>query len=522
MNGPKRRILWADDEIDLLKPHIRFLEARGYEVVGVLNGEDALARVKTQPFDAVLLDEMMPGMGGVATLQAIKDFDPAMPVVLITKSEEETLMEEAIGRRIDDYLVKPVNPSQVLSTLKRLTEGERIQQGAFTRDYVQEFNRLQAQRMGPLSAAEWPDLYRRVTEMEVALSQVEDEGLRQAHHDMKRELDRDFARFVEIQYPRWVASPAERPVLSSEIIPRYVVPHLAPGRPVYLVVIDCMRLDQWLVIQHHLAAHFRVELDLYYSVLPSASSYSRNAIFSGLLPAEMAKQHPDWWLERAQGGGKNRFESEFLGAQLKRLGRGDVRFKCLRIHDEEGEQALRREIDTYQNIPLVTLVFDFLDQITHGRAESRVLRELAPDENAFRSILESWFTHSVLFEVMKKMAAQNATVIFTSDHGAIKARHSALVHGNRDTSTNLRYKHGANIRAEEKDAIRIQDPARWGLPDDFLNKNYLLAKEDRYFVYPTNFHEYERLYLDSFQHGGVSLEEVILPCATLKPRQAGA
>ncbi|HET9233104.1 MAG TPA: response regulator, partial [Candidatus Eisenbacteria bacterium] len=383
-NATKRRILWADDEIDLLKPHVRFLEGKGYEVVGVLNGEDALARVKSEPFDAVLLDEMMPGMGGIATLRAIKDLDPAMPVVLITKSEEEPLMEEAIGRRIDDYLVKPVNPTQVFSTLKRLTETTRIQHGAFTRDYVSEFNRLQQMRMGPLNQDEWPELYHRVTDMDLALGQIEDEGLRQAHADMKRELNRDFGRFVEKRYPEWVRDPASRPTLSNDVISKHVMPHLAPGRTVYLIVVDCMRLDQWLAIQHHLTAYFRVDLDLYYSVLPSASSYSRNALFSGLLPVDMATRHPDWWLERAQGGGKNRFEAEFLSAQLARLGRSDVRFKYLRIHDEEGEQDLRREVHTYAGIALVAMVFGFLDQITHGRAESSVLRELAPNEAAFR------------------------------------------------------------------------------------------------------------------------------------------
>jgi PglZ domain len=335
---------------------------------------------------------------------------------------------------------------------------------------------------------------------------------------MKREMNRDFGKFMETEYPRWVGAPGERPVLSTDLVSRYVVPRLDRGEQVYLVVLDCMRLDQWLAIQPQLAPHFRMDTDLYYSVLPSASSYSRNAIFSGLFPAEMAATHPDWWLERSQGGGKNRHEAEFLGDQLKRAGKGGTRFKYLKIHDEETEQAMRREIDTYQGIPLVAMVIGFLDQITHGRAESPVLRELAPDEAAFRAILESWFAHSVLLEVLKKIADQGATVILTSDHGAIQTRHSTLVHGNRETSTNLRYKHGANLRCEEKDAIHIKDPGRWGLPDDFLNKNYLLAREDRYFIYPTHFHEYERLYLNSFQHGGVSLEEVILPCVTLSPR----
>jgi len=519
MSENKRRVLWADDEIELLKPHIRFLEGKGYAVTAVPNGEDAVAKVKEGSFDVVLLDEMMPGMGGLASLAAIKDVDPAIPVILITKSEEETLMEEAIGRRINDYLVKPVHPSQVLLTIKRLTEGTKIQEGRITRDYVGEFNRLQQRRMEPIDTGEWIDLYRRISDLELELFSIEDVGLRQAHLDMKREYNKDFARFVEEMYPGWVKDPANRPMLSSDIVPRMVLPRMKDGHTVYLIVLDCMRYDQWLAIQPKVDALFRSETHLYYSVLPSATPYSRNAMFSGLLPREMAAAHPDWWQERGQDGkGKNRFEKEFLEAQLQREGKGNAKIKYLRIFQEEEEQALRREIGTYAGLSLVTFVFNFLDQLTHGRSESRVLRELAPDEAAFRSVLDSWFSHSALADALKNIAGQNATVILTSDHGAVQARHSTMVHGNRDTSTNLRHKHGVNLRCDEKDAIMIREPEVWGLPNDFLNKNYILAREDYYFVYPTNFHEYERLYKNSFQHGGVTMEEVILPCAVLTPR----
>jgi hypothetical protein len=442
-----------------------------------------------------------------------------MPVVLITKSEEETLMEEAIGGRIDEYLVKPVNPTQVLSTLKRLTEGESLKKGRFTRDYVSEFNRLQSRRMQPIDRDEWLDLYARVTALELELFNIEDVGLRQAHLDMKREMNRDFSRFLEGDYPGWVAGAPARPALSLDVLPRWVFPHLREGHTVYLIVIDSMRYDQWLAIQPHLAPHFRMEVDRYYSILPSATSYARNAMFSGLFPAEMAERHPQWWNERGQAGkGKNRFEEEFLRAHLEREGKGDLGLKFLKVFDETDEQALRREIPTYRGIPLIVFVFNFLDQLTHSRSESRVLRELAPDESAFRSLLESWFNHSVLLEVLKSIAGQDATVILTSDHGAIQTSHSTLVHGDRDTSTNLRHKHGVNLRAQAKDAVLIKKPAEWGLPDEVLGKNYLLARDDFYFVYPTNFHEYERLYKHSFQHGGVSMEEVILPCVTLRPR----
>jgi len=519
MTQTKRSVLWADDEIDLLKPHIRFLEGKGYEVTAVPNGEDAVSLYKERTFDVVLLDEMMPGMGGIATLKAIKDLDPAVPIVLVTKSEEERLMEEAIGSRIGDYLVKPVHPSQVLLTIKRLTEGAKIQEGHFTRDYVSEFNRLQQKRLEPLDRDEWRDLYRKVSDLEIELYKIEDSGLRQAHFDMKREMNRDFARFLETAYPAWVADPDDRPPLSTDIVPRYAWPHVKDGHTVYLIVMDCMRYDQWLSIQPHLDPFFRADVDLYFSVLPTATPYARNSIFSGLLPAQMAKRHPDWWQENSpEDRSKNRFEKEFLGDLVKRLGKPGLNFRYQKVYHPDEEAALKRQIGTYEGIPLVAFVFNFLDLLTHGRSESRVLRELAPDEAGFRSLLGSWFAHSALFEVMKSIAKQNATIILTTDHGAVQARRSTLVYGNRDTSTNLRHKHGVNLRIEDKEAILIKKPETWGLPDDFLNKNYVMAREDYYFVYPTNFHEYERLYRNSFQHGGVAMEEVILPCVTLTPR----
>ncbi len=513
-----KHVLWADDEIDLLKPHIRFLEGKGYTVTAVPNGEDALAKVQQGQYDVILLDEMMPGMGGLATLQAIKEVDPGLPVVLITKSEEESLMEEAIGRRISDYLVKPVNPSQVLLVIKKLTEGTRIQEGQITKDYVGEFNRLQQRRMEPIDTGEWLEIYRRLSDLELQLFSIDDIGLRQAHLDLKREYNRDFARFLEANYPDWVAGKGNPPVLSTDLVPTHVVPRLRDGHTVYVIVIDCMRFDQWLAIQPHVESLYRCETHMYYSVLPTATPYSRNAMFSGRFPRDMAAKNPDWWHERGQDGkGKNNFEAEFLADQLKRGG-NEVQIKYLRVFTEEEEQALRREVGTYAGIPLVTCVFNFLDQLTHGRSENRVLRELASDEAAFRSLLESWFSHSALNDALKAIAKQDATVILTSDHGAVQAKHSTLVHGNRETSTNLRHKHGVNLRCEEKDAIMIRKPEEWGLPDDFLNKNYILARDDNYFVYPTNFHEYERLYKNSFQHGGVTMEEVLLPCVVMTPR----
>jgi CheY-like chemotaxis protein len=512
------RVLWADDEIDLLKPHVLFLESKGYQVTAVPNGEDAVALVGREKFDVVLLDEMMPGLGGLGTLSAIKEIEPNLQVVLITKSEEERLMNEAIGKRIADYLIKPVNPSQIWLALKRLTEGKQLVEGQFTRDYVAEFNRLQAARMGSINIDQWIELYVRMTNLERELFSIEDTGLKQTHMDQKREMNADFCRFMDGAYRDWCAG-APRPRLSVDIVPQYVAPHLRAGRRVYLIVIDCMRLDQWFTIQPLLESLFEIKTDYYVSILPTATPYSRNGIFSGLFPAEIAKNHPTYWKETApEERSKNRFERELLEEQIKRLRlSGGVKYQ--KVYHADEANTVRRELGSYATIPLVAFVFNFMDILAHGRSESAILQELAPDEAAFRSLLHSWFTHSAMFDILKGIADQEAVVVITTDHGAVLGRRALLVYGNRETSTNLRYKFGTNLVTDEKMALVAKDPGELKLPADSLNKNYVLAKEDYYFVYPTNFHEYERQYKNSFQHGGLSLEEMILPCATLTPRR---
>lgn len=512
------RVLWADDEIDLLRPHILFLESKGYKVTPVPNGEDAVALVGQEKFDVVLLDEMMPGIGGLATLAAIKEIDPSLQVIMITKSEEERLMNEAIGKRISDYLIKPVNPSQIWLALKRLTEGKRLVEGQFTRDYVAEFNRMQVARMGPLDINEWIELYVRMTHLERDLFAIEDSGLKQTHIDQKKEMNSDFCRFVDRAYRNWCASD-ERPVMSHDIIPQYVVPHLKEGKRVYFILIDCMRMDQWFTIQPLLDPLFNIRTDFYCSILPTATPYSRNSIFAGLWPSEIAKKLPQYWKENTTDErSKNRHERELLEEQMKRLKvPGAVKYQKV-YHSDEG-LAVKRELGSYSSIPLVALVFNFLDILAHGRSESAILQELAPDEAAFRSLLYSWFTHSAMYDILRGIAEQDAVVVITTDHGAVMGKRAALVYGNRETSTNLRYKYGTNLVTDEKMALVAKNPLDIRLPNDFLNKNYILAKEDYYFVYPTHFHEYERQYRNSFQHGGISLEEMLLPVITMTSRR---
>ncbi|MDI6808374.1 MAG: bifunctional response regulator/alkaline phosphatase family protein [Candidatus Eisenbacteria bacterium] len=514
-----RKILWVDDEIELLKSHIVFLEEKGYSVTPVSNGEDAISRVNDERFDVVLLDEMMPGLGGIETLEKIRVIDPGIPVVMITKSEEEELMDEAIVRSIDDHLIKPVNPIQIYFACRKILEAKTIREEQVRKEYVEELGKLQAERFKPLDWDQWTKLYSGFVRWELALERIGDSGFKQIHTDQIKESNIEFARYIVENYKSWIHG-APRPALSVDIIPKFVVPHLKSGKRVYFIVIDCMRLDQCLSILPLLEPYYETKTDYCYSILPSATPYSRNAIFSGLYPSDLRTQYPDMWQEiGTEDTSKNKYEKVFLEKQLERLRvRLTNPLKYVKIFSLEEGHSIRKQIASYSQLQFVAFVFNFVDILAHGRSESEILQELAPDEAAFRSIMKAWFTHSSLFDILKLMAQQKAVVVLTTDHGSVLGRRAALVLGNRDTSTNLRYKYGNNLGCDEKQALLIKKPEEYRLPADALNKNYIIAKEDYYFVYPTRFHEYERQYRGSFQHGGISMEEMILPCLTMEPR----
>ncbi|MBD3161327.1 MAG: response regulator [Candidatus Eisenbacteria bacterium] len=518
MNAPNRRILWADDEIDLLRPHILYLEEKGYEVQAVANGEDALALLAEQSFDVVLLDEQMPGIGGLETLQSLRDVAPQVPVIMITKSEEEHLMNEALGHQIADYLTKPVNPSQIWLACKKVFESKQLVRDQKTRDYVAEFNRILALRQGELGADDWLDLALRLAGLDLELAAT-DEGLYQTHQEQKAQINREFARFITANYPRWVRLPSDaRPLLSVDVVPQFVLPHLRQGKRVVFVVIDCMRLDHWLALEPLLSPYFQIRKSLYYSILPTATPYSRNAIFSGLYPVQIARKYPDWWLEDVGSeSGKNRFEKALLRKLLEREDVKLERVRYLKVFTADEAERLKRRATSQASAELLSVVINFLDLLLHGRSESDILQELAPHETAFRSLLLSWFSHSSLFEILKMYARQDVVVVLTTDHGSVQCKKSSLVYGNRQTSTNVRYKYGDNLVCEEKEALHVKKPQEFMLPMNSLTKNYILAKENYYFVYPTNFHHYEKHFRGSFQHGGISIEEMILPVATLVP-----
>lgn len=512
-------MLWVDDEIELLRPHMMFLEQRGYQVTGVTSGEEAVELSSRLQFDVVLLDEMMPGMGGLETLERIKGVRPSVPVIMITKNEEEELMDEAIGKRIEDYLTKPVNPSQIFMACKRLLEARRIQEERLVRDYVPEFNQIARLSAAGLDWEGWAEVHSKLSEWDLRLDDVGDEGLKQSHMDQKKELNIEFCKYVERNYADCVHS-EKRPALSVDIFSDFVAPSIASGKRVYFIVIDCMRLDQWYGLEPLLQPYFDIERHNCFSILPTATPYSRNAIFSGLFPGEIARRHPDRWEQGdTESRGRNRFERAFLEEQIKKLGlKIKPGFKYFKVYTADEGNSIKSQVPTLSSLPLVAMVFNFVDILAHGRSESEILQELAPDEAGFRALMRTWFVHSSLFEIIKSIATQDAEVVITTDHGSVLGKRAALVKGDRGTSTNLRYKFGNNIICDEKQAVNVKDPADFKLPSEGLNTNYLMAKEDYYFVYPTRYHEFEKHYKGSFQHGGISMEEMIIPCAVLTPK----
>lgn len=509
-----QKILWVDDEIELLKSHIIFLQGKGYQVKTATNGDDALHLVGTEAFDLLLLDESMPGKGGLETLAEIYEIAPTLPVVMITKNEEERLMEDAIGMRINDYLLKPVNPLQIYSACKRLLDAEKIQASRLSQDYTREFSTLES-LVADNSWEGWLRLHRRLCEWDLEFDRFRDTGFEHTHEDQKANMTYNFGRFIETRYADMVFSES-RPPMSVDIFPKFVLPHLEQGRQVFFIVIDCVRLDQWMIIDEILKEDFVVENDYYLSILPTATPYARNAIFSGLFPDEIAKNYPKRWLERSKDEvSKNRFEDFFLAEQMKRFKQDPGRMKYFKVYTVSESNEIRKKIPSLVTLPFGVFVFNFVDIMAHGRNQIDILQEIAPDESAFRSLMRSWFYHSSLLELLKELSRRKATVVMTTDHGSVICRKSSLVHGRKDTSTNLRYKFGDNLNCDEKQAIVTRRPGDFHLPTESGTKSYIFAKEYYYFVYPTNFRDYEKQFLGSIQHGGVSLEEMILPCLTL-------
>jgi len=516
------KVLWVDDEIELLRAHILFLEDKGYLVRPVTNADDAIAQIQNEQFDVVLLDEMMPGKDGLTALGEIKELQPSLPVVMVTKSEEESLMEDAIGSKIDDYLTKPVNPSQILLTLKKILEGTKITGARISRDYIAEFNEISTRLSGDLTWQDWIDIHMRLSEWEVETDRYSELGLKQTLSDQIKECNAEFGKFIEEHYPVWLTMNApERPFLSTDVFRQFAAPHLGEDNNVVFFVIDNLRLDQWLTLEPLLQPYFQIQKDFHLSILPTATPFSRNAIFSGLFPAEIEKQHPDLWqFGDDDEHSLNRHEHQLLDRQLEKLG---VNLKpgsrYIKIIDTKEAKNVASKLGSYANIPLLSIVLNFVDILAHSRSDSDVLKEITPDESAYRSLTSSWFKHSYAFQMLKELAQFGSTIVLTTDHGSVRGLRGAKVIGDRQTSTNLRYKYGRALKVDPKNAIIVKDPSTYKLPNLGLNSNYLIAKEDFFFVYPTNYHHYLNYYHDTLQHGGASMQEMILPVITLRPKK---
>ncbi|MDA1335586.1 MAG: bifunctional response regulator/alkaline phosphatase family protein [Bacteroidetes bacterium] len=515
------RILWADDEIDLLKPHILFLEGKGFHITPVNSGVEALERLREEVFDLVFLDEQMPGLNGIETLQRLKEHRPHLPVIMITKSEEEHIMEEAIGSKISDYLIKPVNPNQILLAIKKnLDEGRLISEKAMS-DYQREFRDLSMQLMGPLSASEWASIFRRLVHWKLELEKSEDDGMKDILEMQYKDANRQFGKFYEQNYAEWMAGPGEGvPLLSHRLLPERlprVWSELKDGQKVYLVVIDNLRFDQWKMIEPLLLSRFDVVHDeTYYSMLPTATQYARNALFAGLSPAEIARVYPQFWIGEDEEGSKNKFEGELLSALLNRM---DFKGKST-YHKVANLAAGKRFMDQFHQTKdndFTAVVYNFVDMLSHARTEMEVLKELAEDEAAYRSLTLSWFEHSALKELLGRMADQGARVIITTDHGTVRVNNPIKVKGERSTNTNLRYKVGRNLGYDGDDVFELRDPEAAGLPRPQVSSAYIFAREDDFLVYPNNYNHFAQYFRDTFQHGGISLEEVIIPWIELDP-----
>lgn len=507
------KILWVDDEIDTLNSQIMFLENKGYEVQTKTNGFDAVEFVKSNIVDVVLMDESMPGITGLQTLQQIKEVNNNLPVVLITKNEAENIMDEAIGSQITDYLIKPVNPNQVLLSLKKIIDNKRLVAEKTTSAYQQQFRNLFMALNDNPDHNQWMEIYKKLVYWELEMKKSDSPEMQEVFQTQKAEANTEFFKFVSRNYAGWVhPKTTDAPVMSNNLIKYKVLPHLQKGTPLFFILIDNLRYDQWKMIQPIFAESFRIqEEDTFYAILPTATQYARNAIFAGMLPIEIEKHFAAQWKNDDEEGGKNLHEEEFFKAQLKRLGKTDLRYTYTKITNNHDGQKLVDNMHNMLQNDINIIVYNFVDMLSHARTEMEVLKELAGDEMSYRSITQSWFEHSPLHQALKKIADKNITLIVGTDHGSVRVKTPAKVIGDKQTTANLRYKHGRNLNYESRDVLAFRDPREAGLPVPNVNSSFIFAKEDIFLCYPNNYNYFVNYYRNTFQHGGISLEEMIVP-----------
>lgn len=516
----KVKILWADDEIDLLKPQLMFLEKRGYEVTTVTNGHDALEEVEeNNDFEVIFLDESMPGITGLETLAKIKERNPNIPVVMITKNEAETVMEEAIGAQISDYLIKPVNPNQILLSLKKILDNRRLVREKTSSDYQQEFRNILMEINSGLNYEEWVDIYKRIISWEIKIDESNSTAMGDILSMQKNEANAQFSKYIVKNYQNWLKD-GDGPLRSDRLMREKVFTQLKDDVPTIMVLLDNLRFDQWKMLEPYFLEDFRVEEeDCFYSILPTTTQYSRNAIFAGMMPADIERHYKKWWRNDTDEGGKNNFEADLLQAQVKRLFRKEVKVDYLKVTNVNKAKQMEDNILDYLHNDLTVIVYNFIDMLSHARTEMEVLKELAGDEKAYRSLTQSWFQNSPLWSALKRVVDRgDVQLIVTTDHGTIRVNTPSKVVGDKDTTTNLRYKVGKNLNYEQRDVLEIKDPYAAGLPRPNVSSTFIFAKEDKYFLYPNNYNYYNNYYRNTFQHGGISLEELICPVVRLRKK----
>lgn len=514
MNGT---LLWVDDEIELLKAYIIFLQKKDYEVVTASNGQDALDLVRERQFDLIFLDENMPGISGLETLAQIKEITPNVPVVMVTKSEEENIMDQAIGSKIADYLIKPVNPPQILLTLKKHLHKKAIQTEVANTGYQQNFSKIGMQINDSYTLDDWKEVYKRLVFWELELAESNSE-MTEMLKMQKAEANQEFAKFVRKNYLNWISDTDNRPLMSPDIFKKMVFPALAEGEKVFLVVFDNFRYDQWRVISRELSDEFVFDEQLYLSILPTATQYARNAIFSGLMPNQIATMFPELWVDEDEEEGKNLNEEPLIQTQFERY-RKHHTFSYYKLNNSSDSEKVVDRFKNLMNNDLNVLVINFIDMLSHARTESRMVRELASDEKAYRSITSSWFRNSPVCELFHALAKTDAKIIITTDHGSIRVNNPIKVIGDKNTNTNLRYKLGKNLSYNQKQVFEIKAPKAAFLPSPNISTTYIFAQNDDFFAYPNNYNYYVSYYKNTFQHGGISMEEMLIPLVTMQSKR---